>query len=85
MLTLKVQNQEIENFIDKRYGSDTQSLWQDFSAFVKVSLTDNYTTISATEAKQRVAKALQEIEEGSATMLSQDEYEKEMQGFMKSL
>jgi len=85
MLTLQIQNKEIENFIDKRYGTDTQSLWQDFSAFVKVSLADNYPSIDADEAKRRVEKALKEIEDGTATMLSQEAYDKEMQTFMKSL
>ena len=85
MLTLQIQNKEIENFIDKRYGTDTQSLWQDFSAFVKVSLTDNYPSIDANEAKRRVEKAIQEIEDDTATMISQEAYDKEMQIFMKSL
>ncbi len=85
MLTLQIQNHEIENFIDMRYGADTQSLWQDFAAFVKVSLTDNYPSIDANEAKRRVDKALKEIEEGTATMISQEAYDKEMQIFMKSL
>ena len=85
MLTLQVDNPEIENFIDKHYGVDMQSLLQDFTAFVKVSLSDGYPSISATEAKQRVAKALEEIEQGKATMLSQEAYDNEMQIFMKSL
>ena len=85
MLALQIENKEIENFIDKRYGTDTQSLWQDFSAFVKVSLTDDYPSIDADEAKRRVEKALKEIEDGTATMLSQEAYDEEMQTFMKSL
>ena len=85
MLTLQIQNKEIENFIDKRYGTDTQSLWQDFSAFVKVSLTDNYPSIDANEAKRRVEKAIQEIDDDTVTMVSQEAYDKEMQTFMKSL
>ena len=85
MLTLQIQNKEIENFIDKRYGTDTQSLWQDFRAFVKVSLTDDYPSIDANEAKKRVEKALKELEDGTATMVPQEAYDKEMQIFMKSL
>ncbi len=41
MKTLQIENQEIEEFISKCYGSDMQSLWQDFATFVKVSLTDS--------------------------------------------
>jgi len=85
MKTLQIENREIENFISHRYGDDMQSLWQDFATFVKVSLTDSYPTISKDEAKQRVSKAIAEIEDNSAKMLSQEEYDKEMNLFMKSL
>ena len=85
MKTIQIDSQEIENFISQRYGNDTQSLWQDFATFVKVSLTDGYPTISKQEAKQRVAKAVAEVEQGTATMLSQEEYDKEMNAFMKTL
>lgn len=85
MKTLQIESQEIENFISQRYGNDTQSLWQDFATFVKVSLTDGYTSISKQEAKKRVSKAIEEVESGTATMLTQEEYEKEMNVFMKSL
>ncbi len=85
MLTLKIDNPEIEHFIKKRYDIDTQSLLQDFAAFVKVSMSDGYPAISTDEAKRRVAKALQEIEEGTAVMLSQEAYDKEMKQFMQSL
>ncbi len=85
MMTLEVQNKEIERFIDNRYGNDIQSLWQDFSSFVKVSLSDDYASISKEEAKLRVAKAIEEVELGNADMLSQEEYDKEMNAFMKTL
>ena len=85
MKTIQIDSQEIENFISERYGNDTQSLWQDFATFVKVSLTDGYPAISKKEAKQRVAKAIAEVEQGTATMLSQEEYDKEMNAFMKTL
>jgi len=85
MKTLQIENKEIESFIDNRYGNDIQSLWQDFSSFVKVSLSDNYASISKEEAKLRVAKAIEEVELGNADMLSQEEYDKEMNAFMKTL
>ena len=85
MLTLQIDNPEIEHFIKKRYDIDTQSLLQDFAAFVKVSMSDGYPAISADEAKRRVAKALREIEDGTAVMLSQEAYDQEMQQFMQSL
>ena len=100
MLTLQIQNQEIENFIDDRYGKDTQSLWKDFTAFVKVSLSDNYPSITAEEAKRRVDIALREIDEedkkrfrktykgmkdGSVKMFSQDEAKKEIDDFLETL
>ena len=85
MKILQIENQEMEEFISKRYGSDTQSLWQDFATFVKVSLTDSYPSISKQEAKRRVAKAIEEVEQGKAEMLSQKEYEAEINEFMKNL
>jgi len=85
MITLQIENSEMENFIDKRYGKDTQSLLQDFATFVKVSLTDNYPAITPQEAKIRVEDALQEIDAGQAQMLSQEAYDKEMKLFMDTL
>ncbi len=85
MKTLQIENTEIETFIANRYGNDMQSLWQDFSSFVKVSLSDGYDTVTKQEAKERVAQAIEEIESGDADMLSQEEYDKEMHAFMKAL
>lgn len=85
MKTLQIENQEMEEFISRRYGSDMQSLWKDFATFVKVSLTDAYPSISKEEAKRRVAKAIEEVEKGKAEMLSQKEYDVEMNEFMKNL
>ena len=85
MKTLQIENTEIEIFIANRYGNDMQSLWQDFSSFVKVSLSDGYDTVTKQEAKERVAQAIEEIESGDADMLSQEEYDKEMHAFMKAL
>ncbi|MEA3490500.1 MAG: hypothetical protein U9R27_01225 [Campylobacterota bacterium] len=85
MMTLQIENSEMENFIEKRYGTDTHSLLQDFETFVKVSLSDNYPTITAQEAKSRVEYALKKIDKGQAQMLSQEAYDKEMKLFMDSL
>jgi hypothetical protein len=85
MKTLQIENQEMEEFISNRYGSDTQSLWQDFATFVKVSLTDAYPSISKEEAKKRVARAIEEVEQGKAEMLTQNEYEADINEFMKNL
>ena len=85
MKTLQIENKEIETFINNRYGNDMQSLWQDFSSFVKLSLSDGYPDISKEEAKQRVAKAIEEIELGRADMLTQEEYDKEINMFIKAL
>ena len=85
MRTLQIENHEIESFIEHRYGQDTQSLWQDFATFVEASLNDNYPSISASEAKSRVESALREIDDGTATMLTQEAYDKEMDAFMDKL
>ena len=84
-MTLQIDDVEIESFIDQRYGMDMQSLLQDFTSFVKASLGDSYPSITADIAQKRVSKALDEIDNGTATMLTQEEYEKEMQVFMQAL
>lgn len=85
MQTIQINNPEVENFIASRYGSDTQSLVNDFIKFVKLSLDDGYPAITKEEAKKRVAKSLQDIKSGEAVLLSQKEYDKEIDEFMKTL
>ncbi len=85
MQTIQINNPEIESFIASRYGSDTQSLINDFIKFVKLSLDDGYPAITKEEAKKRVAKSLQEIKSGEAVLLNQEEYDKEIDEFIKTL
>ena len=85
MLTLQIENQKIEHFVDRYYGEDTQSLWRDFVAFIHVSLKDGYPTISPEEARARVEQALREIDDGQAEMLTAERYEQEMAQFMDRL
>ena len=85
MQTIQINNMEVESFIASRYGNDTQSLVNDFIKFVKLSLDDGYLAITKEEAKKRVAKSLQDIKSGKAVLLSQKEYDKEIDEFMKTL
>jgi hypothetical protein len=85
MQTIQINNPEVESFIASRYGSDTQSLVNDFIKFVKLSLDDGYPAITKEEAKKRVAKSLQEIKSGEAVLLNQEEYDKEIDEFIKTL
>lgn len=85
MQTIQINNPEVESFIASRYGNDTQSLVNDFIKFVKLSLDDGYPAITKEEAKKRVAKSLQDIKSGEAVLLSQKEYDKEIDEFMKTL
>jgi len=85
MMTLQIDNREVENFIQQHYHQDTQSLWQDFTAFVKNSLSDSYPAITAEEAKKRVAKAIEEVDSGRAVMLTQEEYDREMKTLQVSI
>lgn len=85
MQTIQINNPEIENFISSTYGNDTQSLMGDFVKFVKLSLDDGYPTISKDEAKKRVLQAVEEIKSGNSMVLSQEEYDKDMHEFLKSL
>jgi len=85
MQTIQINNPEIENFISSQYGDDTQSLLNDFMQFVKLSLDDNYPAISKNEARKRVSQAVEEVKNGQAIFLSQEEYDKDMNEFLKSL
>ena len=85
MQTIQINNPEIENFISSQYGNDTQGLLSDFVKFVKLSLEDGYPAISKDEAKRRVAQAVEEVKNGKAVLLNQEEYDKDMNEFLKSL
>jgi len=85
MQTIQINNPEIESFIASQYGDDTKSLLSDFVKFVKLSLDDAYPAITKDEATRRVAQAVKEVENGKAVLLSQKEYDKDMDEFLKSL
>jgi len=85
MQTIQINNPEIEKFISSQYGEDTQTLLKDFVEFMKLSLDDGYPALTAEEASKRVAQAVKEVKNGTANLLSQDEYDKDMNEFMKSL
>ncbi len=83
MQTIQINNPEIESFISSQYGEDTQSLLSDFVKFVKLSTDDGYPAISKEEARKRVARAVEEVKNGEAILLSQKEYDAEMNEFLK--
>jgi uncharacterized membrane-anchored protein YitT (DUF2179 family) len=85
MITLQINNPDIENFIKSNYGVDKYKLISDFVSFIKNRFDSDRFSITSHEAKQRVEKAMQELENGSAIMLLEDEYNKEMQEFISTL
>jgi len=85
MQTIQINNPEIESFISSQYGNDTQDLLSDFVKFVKLSLNDGYPPISKDEAKRRVAQAVEEVKNNEAVLLNQEEYDEDMNEFLKSL
>ena len=85
MQTIQINNPEIESFISSEYGNDTQGLLSDFVKFVKLSLNDGYPAISKDEAKRRVAQAVEEVKNNEAVLLGQEEYDDDMNEFLKSL
>ncbi len=85
MQTIQINNPEIENFLTSNYGNDTQSLLNDFVNFVRLSIDDGYPTISKDEAKKRITKAVEEVKSGDAVLLTQDEYDEDMNEFLKRL
>ena len=66
MQTIQINNQEIENFINTRYGEDKSTLLSDFAAFVK-------TEIIATEIKKGFDEVA-EYEQGSRRLGSVDDF-----------
>jgi hypothetical protein len=85
MQTIQINNPEIESFLSSEYGNDTEGLLNDFIKFVKLSIDDGYPAISKDEARRRVAQAVTEVKNGDAILLSQEEYDKDMDEFLKSL
>jgi len=83
--TIQINNPEIENFLTSNYGDDTQSLLKDFVKFVKLSINDGYPTISKEEARARITKAVEEVKNGEAVLLTQDEYDEDMNEFLRTL
>ena len=85
MQTIQINNPEIENFLTSNYGNDTQSLLNDFVKFVKLSIDDGYRAISKEEVRERITKAVDEVKSAEAVLLTQDEYDEDMNQFLKRL
>ncbi|MDY0117182.1 MAG: hypothetical protein RBR59_06375 [Sulfurimonadaceae bacterium] len=85
MQTIQINNPEIEKFISSQYGNDTQSLLNDFVKFVQSSLDDGYPAITKEEAKKRISEAILAIENDTATLINQEQYDNDMNEFMKNL
>ena len=85
MQTIQINNPEIEKLISSKYGNDTEGLLSDFVKFMKLSLDDGYPAISKDEAKKRVEQAVLEVKNNKAKLLTQEEYEKDMNEFLKTL
>lgn len=66
MQTIQINNQEIENFINSKYGEDKSTLISDFVAFVK-------TEIIATEIKKGFDEVVK-YEHGSIRLGSADDF-----------
>ena len=85
MQTIQINNPEIEKFLSLTYGNDTEGLLNDFVKFVKLSLDDGFPAISKEEAKKTVEKAVDEVKNSKAKLLTQEEYEIDMNEFLKTL
>ena len=85
MQTIQINNPENESFLTSNYGDDTQSLLKDFVKFVKLSIDDGYPAISKEEARARITKAVEEVKSGEAVLLTQDEYDRDINEFLRTL
>ena len=82
MQTIKI---ELEDHIYKRVIDSGVNLQEKFKEMIYDFLDDSYPAITAKEAKKRVTKAVKDIRNGSAILLTQEEYDKDMEKFLKSL
>ena len=82
MQTIKI---ELEDHIYKKVVDSGVNLQERFKEMIYDFLDDGYPAITTEEAKRRVAKAVKDVRNGSATLLTQEEYDKDMDSFLKSL
>ncbi len=82
MQTIKI---ELEDHIYKRAIDSGVNLQEKFKEMIYDVLDDGYPAITTEEAKRRVAKAVKDVRDGSAILLTQEEYDKDMDKFLKSL
>ena len=82
MQTIKI---EIEDHIYKKVVDSGVNLQERFKEMIYDFLDDGYPAITTKEAKRRVANAVKDVRDGSATLLTQEEYDKDMDSFLKSL
>ena len=82
MQTIKI---ELEDHIYKKVVDSGVNLQERFKEMIYDFLDDGYPAITTKEAKRRVANAVKDVRDGSATLLTQEEYDKDMDSFLKSL
>ena len=76
---------ELEDHIYKRVVDSGVNLQEKFKEMIYDFLDDGYPAVSTEEAKKRVAKAVKDVRDGNAILLTQEEYDKDMDKFLKSL
>jgi len=82
MQTIKI---ELEDHIYKIVIDSGVNLQEKFKEMIYDFLDDGYPAITTEEARKRVAKAVKDVRDGSAILLTQEEYDKDMDKFLKSL
>ena len=82
MQTIKI---ELEDHIYKRVIDSGVNLQEKFKEMIYDFLDDGYPAITTEEARKRVVKAVKDIRDGNAILLTQEEYDKDMDKFLKLL
>lgn len=82
MHTIQLQLQDDVYEDMKKHNINIQEKFKEFLFNV---MDDGYPSISTAEAKKRIATASDEYYKGTGTYLNEDEYEKEMREFEKSI
>lgn len=61
MLTIQIENPELEHYVQEQYQGDTQQLSQEFSDFLKKRRIQEDVHVSQKELEQGEALTLQEV------------------------
>ena len=81
MITLQIDNSEVENIFTQGFSGDKES----FLAFIKSSYNKRESLRAFDEDQERFMQTYKQMKNGSMEMLSEEEAEQDMDKFLTSL